>query len=175
MSLFYLCSRPGNAPAAGVAAQIYNAKWPRFFARVEQVGSALPVTEISYAGANLVFSCGFDGEKPSEYLLIIEDNIDKADYPRLSGPLQEAVAWYMRTAGIERGASRFDYSLLEDYSTATPALQALHFQQLEAFLLSHEKGVNGFGSVEDMDEYMQVILKLSDEVIAHGNINEEGF
>ena len=175
MALFYLCTNPNGEPEAGVIAHLYNAKWPRFFARVEKLGESMPVSAIAYRGANIVFSCGFDGGQPSEYLLVIEDNIDKADYKGIIKHMQQALEWYMQMAAEQRSAKRFDYSLLEDYSPITPALQVLHFAKVGGFLLSHEKGVNGFSSVDDLDEYMKVILKLSDEVIAGGNINEEGF
>jgi len=175
MALFYLCTNPIGEPEAGVIARLYNAKWPRFFARVEKLGEAVPVSAVGYRGANVVFSCGFDGGQPSEYLLFIEDNIDKADYPRVIKPLQKAVEWFMQVECRQQGASRYDYSLLDDYSPKTPALQVLHFAKTDEFLLSHEKGVNGFSSVDDMDEYMQVILKLSREVIAGGVINQEGY
>ena len=175
MALFYLCTNPIGEPEAGVIARLYNAKWPRFFARVEKLGESKPVSAIAYRVANIVFSCGFDGRKPSEYLLVIEDNIDKADYKGISGHMQQALEWYMQMAAKQRSAKRFDYSLLEDYSPNTPALQVLHFAKTGEFLLSHEKGVNGFSTVDDLDEYLKVILKLSEEVIAGGSINEEGF
>jgi hypothetical protein len=175
MALFYLCTNPIGEAEAGVIAHLYNAKWPRFLARVEKLGKSMPVSAITYRGANVVFSCGFDGELPSEYLLVIEDNIDKAGYQGIIKHLQQAVEWYMKMAAKQRSAKRFDYSLLEDYSPKTPALQVLHLSKTGEFLVSHEKGVNGFSSVDDMDEYLKVILKLSDEVIAGGNINEEGF
>jgi len=175
MALFYLCTNPIGEPEAGVIAHLYNAKWPRFFARVEKLGESKPVSEVTYRGANIVFSCGFDGGQLSEYLLIIEDNIDKANYQGIIKHMQQAVEWYMQTAAKQQSAKRFDYSLLEDYSLNTPALQVLHFAKTDEFLLSHEKGVNGFSSVDDLDEYLKVILKLSDEVIAGGNINQEGF
>lgn len=175
MPLFYLCSRPGTEPAAGILAHLYNAKWPRFLARVEKLGEAGPVAEIGYRGANVVFSMGLDGGQPSEYLLIVEDNIDKADYPRLIKPLQKAVEWYMQIAAGKEGASRFEYSLLEDYSPETPALQVIYFEKTEEFLLSHEKGIAGFNTVDDVDDYMRVILKVPETVIGSGNINTEGF
>ena len=175
MALFYLCTNPIGEPEAGVIAHLYNAKWPRFFARVEKLGESKPVSEVTYRGANIVFSCGFDGGQLSEYLLIIEDNIDKANYQGIIKHLHQAVVWCMQTAAKQQSARRFDYSLLEDYSPKTPALQVLHFAKTGEFLLSHEKGVNGFSTVDDLDEYLKVILKLSDEVIAGGNINEEGF
>lgn len=175
MALFYLCSKPDKEPDIGVVARIFNAKWPRFLARVEKLGEAVPVSEIGYKGANIVFSCGFDGGQSSEYLLIIEDNIDKADFPRVIKPLQKAVEWFMQTEGKLQGARRFDYSLLDDYSAKTPALQVLHFAKTDEFLLSHEKGVAGFDSVQEMDEYMRFILHLSREAIAGGVINQEGF
>ena len=174
MALFYLCTNPIGEPEAGVVARLYNAKWPRFFARVEKLGESMPVSDVAYRGANIVFSCGFDGGQPSEYLLVIDDNIDKADYKGISGHMQQALEWYMQMAAKQQSAKRFDYSLLEDYSPKTPALQVLHFAKTDEFLLSHEKGVNGFGSVDELDEYLKVILKLSEEVIADGNINQEG-
>ena len=67
MAPFYLCSDPAMIMPPEIAGCVYAFKKPRFFAMVERLGQAGPVSELSYVGANIIFSYGLNGERPVDY------------------------------------------------------------------------------------------------------------
>jgi len=170
MTPFYLCTNPEVVMPEDIVACIYSYKKPRFFAVVEKIGQAGPVAEISYKGANVIFSFGLDGETQQDYLLAVNDNVDETPYDKLNKTLQKAVEWYINVRALETKAKRLDFSMLSDYSPLVPHLQAVHYDKTDEFLLSYGLGIKGFKTLAEMEAFMQDQLRLSDEVVGKGDV-----
>jgi len=173
MTPFYLCSNPAVVMPPEVAGCVYAFKKPRFFAMVERLGQVKPVSELSYAGANIIFSYGLDGEKPVDYLMAISDNIDNVKYDKLQKKLVKAVEWYVQVRGLEAKAKRSDFSILQDYNPRVPGVQLVRFMQTSEYLLSYGIGVKGFTTIEAVETFMRDQLQLPEAVVANGVINTD--
>jgi len=173
MTPFYLCRDPATIMPPEIADCVYAFKKPRFFAMVERLGQAKPVSELDYIGANIIFSYGLHGEKPVDYLMALSDNIDKVAYNRLQKKLVKAVEWYVKVQALEGQAERVDFSILQDYNPQVPGIQLVRFMQTGEFLLSYGLGVKGFTNIEEVEMFMHDQLKLPDAVIANGVINTD--
>jgi hypothetical protein len=173
MTPFYLCTNPAVVMPPEVDGCVYAFKKPRFFAMVERLGQAKPVSELSYAGVNVIFSYGLNGEKPVDYIMAVSDNIDGAPYGKLHKKLMKAVEWYVQVRGLEVGAKRVDFSMLQDYTPQVPCMQAVRFMQTGEYLLSYGFGVKGFTSMEAVEAFMREQLKLPETAIENGVVNTD--
>jgi hypothetical protein len=173
MTPFYLCSDPATIMPPEITGCVYAFKKPRFFAMVERLGQAKPVSELSYAGANIIFSYGLNGEKPVDYIMALSDNIDNVAYNKLQKKLVKAVEWYVKVRALEAKAKRVDFSMLQDYNPKVPGVQLVRYMQTGEFLLSFGLGVKGFDSIEAVEAYMLDQLKLPEAVVASGVINTD--
>jgi hypothetical protein len=173
MTPFYLCKDPATIMPPEIADCVYAFKKPRFFAMVERLGQAKPVSELDYVGANIIFSYGLNGEKPVDYLMALSDNIDKVAYDKLQKKLITAVEWYVKVQALQAQSKRVDFSILQDYNAKVPGMQLVRFMQTGEYLLSYGLGVKGFVSIEAVEVFMHDQLKLPDTVIANGVINTD--
>jgi len=173
MAPFYLCSDPATLMPPEIVACVFASKKPRFFAMVERLGQAKPVSELSYIGANIIFSYGVNGEKPVDYLMALSDNIDKVAYDKLGKKLIKAVEWYVKVRALEAQAKRVEFSTLQDYNPQVPGLQLVRYTETGEFLLSFGLGVKGFANMEAVEAYMRDQLKLPETVVANGMINTD--
>jgi len=139
--------------------------YPRFFAVVERIRQDVPVSKISYKGANVIFSYGLNGEPAQDYLLAVNDNIDNAPYTKLNKVLIKAAEWFVRVKGLEAKAKRVEYCFLHDYTPVVPALQLVRYEQSAEFLLSFGAGVKGFKTLPEVEAFMTEELKLPENVV----------
>jgi len=161
-------------PADGKAGYIYHYAKPRFFAHLLTLDfTRSPLKHIHYAGANIVFVYKRGDGLEQLFVLMIDQNIDRATV-KLPSALKEAMRWYTSVLSKEdllKYGKPGQVGLFSDLNVLTPGLQVVHLEKLNKYILSYPGGLKTFDDSGSMDIFSHSTLGYNHLQLEDGYFN----
>lgn len=174
MESFYLCENPLQQPFEGSLGYIYSASKPRYFAALYKLTPYLLPSYEHFYGANKLFWYRPAGALlPDFYLLVVEENRDKAKADQLPKMLEEAVRWYcsvLSSGPVKISGVKAGFALLADFNEQMPGIQILHLEQQDWYVLSYQDGVECFEDFSELQDFL-VGMGHAEDVVEVGMLN----